>query len=540
MKNNSNLIVAILLFVGLVIYSCATPTTPTGGPPDEKGPNIVGTNPETGTTNFSGRSISLHFSEFVERSSLREAITVEPDIGLSYEIDWGRKSAAIEFDQSIPDSTTLIVTIGTELTDTRNNGMSSPQKVAVSTGDEIDDGEISGTILNAKTGQGSEGHRVLLYREPYDITQRADYTASTDTSGQFKFAYLPEGKFKLFWVDDRNRNKIWDTKQERAQPFRKEFITLDKGDADTLGTLYATSVDTTQPVLQGVGLFSSQRMRMRFSEDIRLADDARITITDSLGNDYSEAFPLYIPSSEPYILFAHSEDSLHPESSYSLQTVGITDQSDNPIEEYSDTFTGSAQEDTTQQRIIKRNTTTGYYPSEPFEITYAKPITENVISDSLKIVEGDTLIEDWSEIEIQQNIFRIQPQKQWKDGVEYEVRVWDPRIDDYRKFDPQIWHESQFGGLNMMTEDSTLSNVHLRVENEESNFVRDTVFAEQVEINNLPPLNYKLTIYHDTNENGRWDHGQVEPYVRPEPYYIRKRITVQKGLTGDLTIEFPK
>lgn len=540
MNKNSNLVVAILLFIGLVIYSCATPTTPTGGPPDEQGPNIIRTNPETGTTNFSGRSISLHFSEFVERSSLREAITVEPDIGLSYEIDWGRKSATIEFDQSIPDSTTLIVTIGTELTDTRNNGMSSPQKVAVSTGDEIDEGEISGTILDAKSGEGSEGNRILLYREPYDITQRADYTASTDTSGQFQFSYLPEGTFKLFWVDDRNRNKIWDTKQERAQPFSQEFITLKKGGSDTLSTLFATSVDTTHPVLQGVGLFSTQRMRMRFSENISLTDSAQITITDSLDNDYSKAFPLYIQPAEPYILFAQSEDSLRPESSYSLQTSGITDGSDNPIETYSGSFSGSAQEDTTQQRIIKRNTTTGYYPTEPFEITYAKPIIEAVISDSLKIIEGDTLIEDWSNIEIQQNIFRVHPREQWKDGVEYEIRVWDPRIEDYRKFDPQIWHKSQLGALNVIIEDSTLSDIHVRIKNEQSGFVQDTTFAEQVEINNLPALDYKITVYHDKNGNGRWDYGQIDPFEKPESYYIRKRVSVQKDLTGDLIIEFSK
>ena len=526
--------------MGLVVYSCATPTTPTGGPPDKEGPRIINTEPKTGTTNFSGRSITLHFSEFVDRSSLRQAITIEPDIGISYQVDWGRKSTTIEFDQSIPDSTTLILTIGTELTDTRNNGMPSPQKVAVSTGDEIDEGEILGTIIDSQTGEGSEGNRVLLYREPYDISQKADYTASTDTSGQFQFSYLPEGKFKIFWVDDRNRNKIWDAGQERAQPFRQEFITLGKGEVDTLGTLYATSVDTTQPVLQGVGLFSSQRLRMRFSEDITLGSNANIVITDSLDNNYSEAFPLYIQPGEPYILFAHSEDSLRPESSYSLTTAGIFDESENAVVEYPDTFTGSAQEDTTRQRIIKRNTTTGYYPTEPFEITYANLITDDAIRDSLKVIEGDSLIENWPTIDIQRNLLRINPQKEWKDGVEYEVRVWDPSVEDYRKFNPRVWHESQFGALNVMMEDSTLNNLQLRIVNEESNFVQDTSFAEQIEINNLPPLRYKLTIYHDKNSNGRWDYGQVNPFTVPEPYYIRKRISVEKGLTGDLTIEFPK
>jgi hypothetical protein len=536
---NSSWIIAILVLVGAVLVSCATPTSPTGGPPDKKGPEIIRTEPETGTTNFSGQSITLHFSEFVERSSLNQAIVIEPDIGISYNIDWGRKSAEVQFDSQIPDSTTLILTVGTDLSDTNNNGMSSPKKIAVSTGSEIDKGEIVGKVMDAETGEGEEGKRILLYREPYDLTKKADYIASTDTSGQFNFSYLPQGKFKLFWVDDRNRNKIWDPEQERAQPFKKEFVTLEKEDKDTLGTLFSTSVDTTEPTLQGVGLFSSNRMRMRFSEDIVLSDSADIVITDTLGNKYSPAWPLYIQPNEPYILFAHSGDTLSPEASYSVNTTGIFDGSENPVADYTGSFTGSAQEDTTQQRIIKRNTVSGYYPGDSFEITYAKPINEPTITDSLKVVEGDSLIDSWSNVDIEQNVLRINPGEQWKDGVEYEVRVWDPAVEDYRKFDPQIWHSSQMGALNVMMEDSTLKNVRLRIENEESGFERDTLFTDQVEIDNLPPLSYKVTVYHDRNTNSRWDYGQIDPYVQPEPYYIRKQVPVEKGLTGDLTIEFP-
>lgn len=528
-----------MILVGAMLTSCATPTSPTGGPSDEKGPEIIRTEPATGTTNFEGQSITLHFSEFVERSSLNQAIVIEPDIGISYKIDWGRKSAEVEFESQIPDSTTLILTVGTDLKDTNNNGMSSPKKIAVSTGSEIDEGEIVGKVIDAATGEGSEGKRILLYREPYDLAQKADYIASTDTSGQFQFSYLPQGKFKLFWVDDRNRNKIWDSQQERAQPFKKEFVTLEKGGKDTLGTLFSASVDTTKPTLQGVGLFSSNRMRMRFSEDIILTDTASIVITDTLGNEYSPAWPLYIQPNEPYILFAHSRDSLASETSYTLNITGISDGSENPVTNYAGSFTGSAQQDTTQQRIIKRNTVSGYYPGEPFAITYAKPINESAIIDSLKIVEGDSLINSWPNIETDHNVLRIRPNKRWKDGIEYEVRVWDPRIEDYRKFDPEIWHSSQMGSLNIMMKDSTINNVRLSLTNKESGLYRDTVFTDQIEINNLPPLSYKLTVYHDKNINGRWDYGQIDPYKRPEPYYIRKQVPVEKGLTGDLTIEFP-
>ena len=532
---------ALISFWVLWLFAgCATPSSPTGGPPDEEGPKIIRTEPETGTTNFSGRTITLHFSEFVERSSLRQAIIVEPDIGISYNLDWGRKSVEIVFDRAIPDLTTLIVTVGTDFQDMQGNGMSSPQKIAVSTGPEIDKGKLFGRIINAQTAERNEGERVLLYREPYDITGKADYIASTDTSGQFQFSYLSEGKYKAFWVNDQNRNKIWDQKQERAQPFRQEFIELDKAGSDTLGTVYVTSVDTTRPTLQGIGLFSSQRLRLRFSENITLTDSVQMSVTDTLGNHIDGADPLYISPSDGFILFAQSRQSLSPSTSYSLRTEGITDQAGNSLAAIDQTFTGSAQQDTTQQRIIRRNNLSGYYPTDPFTITYAKPIEESSIRDSLKIVQGDSLISKWPNVDIQQNQLRILPQGQWKDGLEYEVRVWDPLVEDYRSFNPEIWHKPQMGSLNVMIEDSTTSNVHLVIENEESGISRDTTFTGQVTLNNLPPLEYKLIAYHDQNTNGDWDHGEVSPYIKPEPYYIQKQVPVEQGLTGDLTISFEK
>lgn len=519
--------------------SCATPSSPTGGPPDEDGPRIVSTEPETGTTNFDERSIILHFSEFVERSTLRQALVIEPDIGISYELDWGRKSAEIVFDRAIPDETTLIVTVGTEFEDTHNNEMAQSYKVAVSTGPEIDEGKLFGRVINAQSGEGREGQRVLLYREPFDLSETADYIASTDTSGTFEFSYLSEGKYKVFWLDDRNRNKIWEPEQERAQPFRQEFIELEKAEEDTIGTVYTITPDTVKPALQGIGLFSSQRMRMRFSENIQLTDSTEITVLDSLDNGYAEAHPLYIDPNDSFILFAQSDESLDEETNYSLEIEGLVDEAGNELSELSQNFTGSAQEDTTQQRIIKRNNLSGYYPTDPLEITYAKPIDdESVIRDSLKIVEGDTLIENWSNIEIRQNLFKILPKGQWKDGVNYEVRTWDPQIEDYREFQPEIWHESQMGALNVMVEDSTKKNIHLRIVNEEAGIIRDTSFSGRIEVTNLPPLRYKVTAFHDQNDNGIWDYGEVSPFTKPEPYFIQQQVPIERELTGELTIRF--
>ncbi|HLR32359.1 MAG TPA: hypothetical protein VK074_07715, partial [Fodinibius sp.] len=172
------------------------------------------------------------------------------------------------------------------------------------------------------------------------------------------------------------------------------------------------------------------------------------------------------------------------------------------------------------------------------EVIYARPVEESTIRDSLKIVEGDQLVESWPRVSILENILRISPDTLWQANLQYELRIWDPIIGDYRKLQPTIWNESELGGLNVVTEDSTLKDIRLQISNEESEIMRDTVFTGEIVIGSLPLLNYTVTAFQDRNGNGEWDYGQVSPFVEPEPYFIQPDVPVKEGMTGDLTISF--
>lgn len=528
-----------MLLLVILLAGCATPTTPTGGPPDRRGPDIVRTQPETGTTNFGGRTITLHFSEFVNRSTLGRAIVVEPDIGVGYNLDWGRKSVKIEFEEELPELTTVIVTIGSELQDMNGNNMANPQKIAVSTGPEIDEGRLTGRVINAVSGEAHESGRVLLYRTPVDLSERANYAASSDTGGTFQFAYLREGEYKAFWVDDRNRNKIWDREQERAQPFGREFIRLEKAGSDTIGTVYVTSVDTTRPRLQGVGLFSSQRMRLRFSEDISINDSTGLSIVDSTGSRLMNAVPLYISPVERYVLFAQSDETLDPNTTYEIEIEALYDINENPLDENEITFTGSAQEDTTVQRIIEISGSGGLFPAEPLEVVYAAPVTQPEVRDSLKIVEGDRLYEEWQNLETRRNRLQIYPDTEWEEGVDYEFRIWNPSREDYRRVSPVIWSGSQLGEIHIVFRDTARTgDYRMQASSRSGDIRREASFEQQTTLENLPPHDYTVRVFDDLNNNGKWDFGSVDPFEPPEPFFIQRSVPVRRAFTSDLVVTF--
>lgn len=526
---------AAMLFLG----SCATPTSPSGGPRDEEGPSVIATEPETGATGFRGREITFHFSEFVNRGSLRGALTLEPSLGIPWTLDWGRKSVSLQLEQALPDSVTLIVTVGTGLTDMNGNKMESPVRVAVSSGPRINKGGLVGRVLDARTGEGSSGSRVLLYRLPADLDRPAVYSAETDTGGRFSFAYLGEGEYRAAWVDDRNRNKTWDRGSERAQPFGKKTISLREGATDTLGTLYVAGADTTPPSLLGVGLFSSRRLRMRFSENVVLRPATEIAVADTLGKRLGRGYPLYVSGSDPYVLFARSERPLSPDTTYRVEVHNIADEAGNLQPLAARQTTGSAQPDTTRQRIIRSLTAGGLFPDEPVEVLYAAPIVASQVRDSVKIVRGTDLVSAAGRTETDRNRLLIRPDGNWREGVSYEFRVWDPSAGDYFRFSPDIWQANDLGALSVSVGDTAVSGpFRLRLHQEERGTVSDTTFSGGVELERLPPGRYRLVVYRDRNGNGRWDAGAVDPYRAPEPYFIQTGIPVESGFTGEVTVSF--
>jgi hypothetical protein len=529
----------VIIFV--LLGSCATPVPPTGGPPDRTGPVIEQTRPANETVNFDGREFRITFSKFVNRSSFLNALEIEPDLAIGYDVSWRRKTAIVEFDRNLPDNTTVIIKIGTELSDMNNNNMASQFDFAISTGPEIDDGSATATIRQAHDGKRDSGYRVFLYRSPFDLTERANYVAQTDTSGRVQFSYLAEDTYKAIWVDDVNRNRIWDSDRELAQPFHDSTFTISSGEEYDLGTIFVDRPDTTRPELRGVGLLTEEMMRMRFNEEIFWNDDARIVVQDTLGNDFTEALPLYILPEDPYILIAQSFDPLPEDEYFILDMIGLTDRAGNPAQFLTEPFQGSSQPDSISTLIIGDNAEPGLFPDEPLIIGYNKFIDDNDIVDSLRVVDGDRMIENWQFYEVDRHRLKVFPEESWESGISYQFLVWNPALELLRPFEPTIWQRNQLGGIEFILSDTlSASEYYLSLFDDQGKVQIDTTFTETIEIDQLPPLQYTAIIFRDDDQSGRWDPGSVVPFRAPEPYFVRVDIPVREGFTSELEVNFER
>ena len=513
---------------------------PTGGEPDKQGPKIVDTDPENGTTNFDGDEVTFYFDQFIERSSFSQNVSVQPDLGIQYEADFGRKKATVEFLSPLPENTTIIIKVGTDVTDTDRNKMEAPFDLALSTGDVLDNASISGRILNSQTGMGESGNRIFLYAEPYDLSQRSRYVAETDTSGRFSFGYLSGNTYKVFWVNDLNQNRIWDQGREAAQPFHQEFYEIAQDDSLDIGTIYTSTPDTISPEVDGVGLLSEIRLRLRLSEEVVINQDSEFILTDTLGNEFTRAVPLYNSEQDPTVLFAQSFNALPDSMEFLMEAENIADASDNPLEVDVVPFIGSSQQDTTALETISHNSESGLFPTEPLEVTYSRFINDDSVADSLIVLEGDVINTEWQPLEVDNHILRILPQESWESGIRYQFRIWNPWTQEREQITPDFWQRNQLGEIELSVENADSSAVSKVILTDEAESIRvDTTFTGSVFLDNLPPLTYRAIVYQDMNGDGIWNEGRVVPYSAPEPYGVRNDIPVQEGFTSEVSISYP-
>lgn len=87
-----------------------------------------------------------------------------------------------------------------------------------STGPIIDSLQLSGKIINASTLIGEKGILVMLYAENFDsipLKKRPYYFTKTKEDGSYLLTNLKAGIYKVFALEDKNSNYLFDNPDER-------------------------------------------------------------------------------------------------------------------------------------------------------------------------------------------------------------------------------------------------------------------------------------------------------------------------------------
>ena len=477
----------------------------------------------------------LTFSERIDPASAR-AVTIVPQTETPPEVRVSGREVEVVF-PALRDSTTYVVTVGTDLRDQRNVALGSPITVAFATGDAIDRGRIEGAVRNAETGAGAPGLDVWAYAFttalPDPTGTAPDYRTQTGADGQFRLDYLRPGRYFVVAVADRNRNVRADPGEPFAAPPRPALRATDAADSlaapPAPADFWTTTLDTIPPVAQRVRTVSDRRLAVRFAEPVRLLDAAAgaLSLADSASGREAEV-TVYQPPGAPFEVFLQTAAPLAPVPHRVAYRPGdgppaLADSAGNAPAPFTLSFTPPDRADTLQARFAGflpeaaiADSAGTLLPGERPGVRFSAPLSPAEAAERVALlVEGE----------------RQPAPLATADGVSYLVSLDAPLPDPLvlsvragdslavRRFD--VLDESETGGIVGRVEGAG-GPVLVEIRPAGGGEAR-TVAAEAdgtFASGPLRPGDYRLRVLIDTDGDGRWDGGALTPYRPPEPVRI--------------------
>lgn len=287
MKSKLKIILTIL--TPLLIWRCATVTTPMGGPKDEKPPVLISSSPKSNTKNFKGKTIQLSFDENIKLKDPKEEIIITPSPGKNIDITATGKVLTIEPEQGWKENTTYNINFREAVQDLTEGNPIENLRLAFSTGPIIDSLYIAGNIKDGLTEKIPEKITVAIYEaDTFDIFRHTpSYFTKTDKAGNFKLDNLKKGNYHIYAFDDKNKNLKVDSQNEQFG-FLSKPLNLIKN--KTKVSIPLVRIDTrklkiTKPRSTGDIAFIKFN---KYITDYKVATLTKQKIRNSFGDDKSE------------------------------------------------------------------------------------------------------------------------------------------------------------------------------------------------------------------------------------------------------------
>lgn len=203
---------AVSLFTGT---GCANIIPPTGGPRDSLPPVLMNALPKDSTVNFKDNKITLTFDEYVQLdNNLNEQLIVSPNPERIPLVEGKLRTVTIKLKDSLKPNTTYSINFGRALKDVNENNVLKNFTYVFSTGDQLADGMITGNVKLAETGDVDSMLLVVLHSNLNDTAikkLKSDYYTRLDSSGNFRFKYLPNEKFSVYVLPNDYSKKYDDS-----------------------------------------------------------------------------------------------------------------------------------------------------------------------------------------------------------------------------------------------------------------------------------------------------------------------------------------
>lgn len=254
----------------LLLAACASMGRPEGGPRDEEPPVFVRSDPGPGATNVSKSRLTAIFNENIQLEDAFNKVIVSPAQKTPPTVSANGHRLTVDFRDTLIPNTTYTVDFADAIKDLNEGNILDGFAIDFSTGDTIDTLRISGIVLQASNLEPAQGMLVGVYSNLSDTaltTLPFERIARTNQYGQFTIRNLKAGTYRVFAVNDVNRDYHWDRSEDIA--FFDTLISPTIENISVTDTLYASDGGDSLAVRAGIRYLPNDILLTWFNEDHR-------------------------------------------------------------------------------------------------------------------------------------------------------------------------------------------------------------------------------------------------------------------------------
>lgn len=250
--------VAGLGLLATLWVGCAKIEDPPGGPPDFTSPVLLGIVPDSGTVlDGFDDELEFQFDEVIQERSgggLENLVIVSPRPEQT-EVSWRRSRVTVQPKGGWHPGVVYQVTLLPGVTDLRNNRLDTTLTVIFSTGGDIPNTRLTGTVVDWEQGRVGAGALVEAILLPDSLV----YVANADSVGDFVMAHVPPGDYLMLASIDQNN----DRERGSREAFDSVSVALDSAASHVFWTFVH---DTLGPRVTGLSMVDSVTVRIELSQ----------------------------------------------------------------------------------------------------------------------------------------------------------------------------------------------------------------------------------------------------------------------------------
>ncbi len=258
--------------ISTLMAACASMGRPEGGPRDEVPPKFVRSDPAPGATNAMPKRMSVIFDENIQLEDAFTKVVVSPAQKQPPTISANGRRLTVDFRDTLLPNTTYTIDFADAIKDLNEGNILDGFALDFSTGDTIDTLRISGMVLEAKSLEPAQGMLVGVYSNLADSaisTLPLERIARTNQYGQFTIRNLKAGKYRIFAINDLNRDYHWDRSEDVA--FYDAIVSPYVENIEVTDTLYANDGGDSLVTRPGVRYLPNDILLSWFNQEYKSA-----------------------------------------------------------------------------------------------------------------------------------------------------------------------------------------------------------------------------------------------------------------------------